>query len=165
MYTVNLRHKDKIIKCRLFVVAGYGPTLLGMLVIEVLSTLKITWEVINAQQLSRKFDSQMIQLSSVLNYKTNTAEDHRTDSMGTSYSNVNMLDYFRSSANIEADREANISIIQNICSEFSDVFRNWMFWGHIQAKGERGQPFIPDTTQEGDIHAATTTQGGTRNSR
>ena len=49
-------------------------------------------------------------------------EDNRSDSMGINLNNVNMLDYFRSGANIEADKEASRLIIQKIHSEFSNVF-------------------------------------------
>ena len=42
--------------------------------------------------------------------------------MGTNQGNANMLDYFRSSANIETDKEAIWSIMQKIYSEFSNVF-------------------------------------------
>ena len=45
MCTVILRHKDKIAKCRLFVVPGDGPALLGIPDIELLGIVKITCEV------------------------------------------------------------------------------------------------------------------------
>ena len=57
----------------------------------------------------------MMQLTGIINCKTHTAEDHRSDS-------VNTLDSFRSSANIEADKEPSRSIIPKIHSKCSDVF-------------------------------------------
>ena len=47
--TVKLSHKDKIARCRFFVVSfvmpGDGPTLLGMPDIELLGILKLTCDV------------------------------------------------------------------------------------------------------------------------
>ena len=48
---------------------------------------------------------------------------HRTDSGDTNQSKVNILDYFRSSANIKEDKEASRKIMQRIHNEFSDIFR------------------------------------------
>ena len=53
------RHIDKIVKCRFFVVPGDCPALLGMLDIEVLGILKITCEVVDGQQVGRKFGFQI----------------------------------------------------------------------------------------------------------
>ena len=55
--TVKLNHKDNVNKCRFFVVPGDGQVLLGTLDIEMLCILKITCEVTDGQQASRKFDS------------------------------------------------------------------------------------------------------------
>ena len=41
MCTVRLRYRDKIAKCRFFVVPGDGPVLLGMPGIELLDILKV----------------------------------------------------------------------------------------------------------------------------
>ena len=43
MCTVKLRHKGKIARCRLFLVPGDGPVLLGMPDKEFLGILKTMW--------------------------------------------------------------------------------------------------------------------------
>ena len=63
MYTVKLRHKDKSVKCRFFVVPGDGPALLGMPDIALLSILGITCDIISEPHESRKFESQTIDMS------------------------------------------------------------------------------------------------------
>ena len=49
-------------------------------------------------------------------------DDHRTDSGDANQSNVNILDCFRSSENIKADREASSIITQRFYNELTDVF-------------------------------------------
>ena len=46
-HSIKLRHKDKIARCRFFVVPGDGQELLGMPDIELLSILKIMCEVVD----------------------------------------------------------------------------------------------------------------------
>ena len=147
MCTVKYRPKDKLVKCRFFVVPGNSQALLAI--------LRITFEVIDGQQAGRKFDSQMMGLTAILNCKTHSEEDHRSVSVDANHSNVNRLDYFMCSK--EAHKEANRAIMQNIHSEFSDFFRNWLSQGHIQVGGERRQPFIPSPTKENGIHTPITT--------
>ena len=53
IYSVQLRHKDKVVRCRFFVVLGIGPALLGMPDIELLVLLKIMYEVLNQKQTGR----------------------------------------------------------------------------------------------------------------
>ena len=51
-------------------------------------------------------------------------DDHRTDSGDpTKSNNVNTLDYFRSSANREADKEDSMSIRERIYDKLSDVLQ------------------------------------------
>ena len=57
MCSVKIRHKDKVARCRFFVVPGDGPALLGMPDIKLLSILMIMFNVTEDQQTSRKFDS------------------------------------------------------------------------------------------------------------
>ena len=119
--TFKLRHKGNVVKCKFFVFSGDGPALLGMVDVEVLGILRITCEVIHNQQTGRKFDSQITWLTGVPICKADTAKDHTLDGWAANQTNVNMLDYFRSSANTEADKEARRSIMQRIHSEFNDV--------------------------------------------
>ena len=90
--------------------------------IEMLGILKIMCEVIDGQQAGRKSDSQITWLKGILNCKPCSVEDHRSDSTDANQSNVNILDYFRSCAKTEAEKEASRSITQSIHSEFSDDF-------------------------------------------
>ena len=103
-------------------VPGDGPALFGMPDIVLLGILKITCEVTDSQQTGNKFDSQIMQPIGIPKCKAHMAEDHRADSRNTNHSNVNSLDYFRSSANIWADKKASSIIMQRIHNEFSYVF-------------------------------------------
>ena len=58
MYTVRLRHKDKNVKCRFFVVPGDILTLLGMPDIELVNILKIICEVIDCQHENRNLTAE-----------------------------------------------------------------------------------------------------------
>ena len=69
--SVNLRHKDKVVRFRFFVVKGDSPALLGTADIELLGILKIMCDVIG-QEADRTFDSQTMETSSDLSYKGNT---------------------------------------------------------------------------------------------
>ena len=73
MCTVKLRHKDNCVKCRLFVVPGDGPSLLGMPDIELLSILRATCDIIGEPHESRKFNSQRIEISDIPSCRTNEA--------------------------------------------------------------------------------------------
>ena len=64
-----------------------------MLDIEVLSILKIIYEVIDSQQASRKFYSQIAQPADISKCKMHTVEDHRTRRGDTTKpTNVNTKD-------------------------------------------------------------------------
>ena len=54
--TVRLRHKDKIARCRFFIVPGDSPVLLGMPDLELLDVLKITCKILEGQQADRTFN-------------------------------------------------------------------------------------------------------------
>ena len=53
VYLVKFRHKDKVARCRFFVVPGYGLAFLGMHDIELLGILMIMCNVIGNQQAGR----------------------------------------------------------------------------------------------------------------
>ena len=122
MFTVRLRHKDKIAKCRLFLVPGDAPVLQGMPDIELLDILKIICEVMRDQHKSRMLDSQKIQASSGPSFKTNKVQQTKIDQVDVNDSNSNILDYFRFSINRTADRRA-IQVLINKKSGFSDSFQ------------------------------------------
>ena len=86
-----LRHKDKVARCRFFVVPGDFPALLELQDIKVLAILEIMCEVVNGQQVGRKFDSQIMQPSSALSFKTYTKIDCRSHSMGINQNITNKL--------------------------------------------------------------------------
>ena len=81
IWTVKLRHKNNVAKCRSSVVPGNDPGLLGMSNIEVLGILKIIYEVINSQKTGRNFDSQIMQPKGVLKIK-NTWQKIREHRVG-----------------------------------------------------------------------------------
>ena len=45
MFTAQLRHTDKIARCRLFIVSGHGPALLGMINTALLDIHKIMCDI------------------------------------------------------------------------------------------------------------------------
>ena len=117
--TVKLQHKSNVVRCCLFVAPGNGPVPFGMPDIEVLGILKITCEVISSHQTGSKFEYQILWPTGLPKYKTHTVEDHRTDNRDAKKGNVNILDCFRSSANIRAEREASSIITQRFYNELS----------------------------------------------
>ena len=97
MCTVKLRHKNKIARCRFFVVPADSQTLLGMPDIELLQILKIMCEVVEGQQADKKFDSKTMELSSTVSCRVNTDWESRSDNADVININLNMSDYFSSS--------------------------------------------------------------------
>ena len=75
---------------------------------KLLDLLKITCEVIDQQQVGRKFDSHIRETSGPPENKTNTTN---VCNVGATNNCINMPDYFRSSTNREADKEANSKYI------------------------------------------------------
>ena len=73
MCTGGLRHTDKGIRFRSFVVPGDSPALLGMPDIELLSLLKIICEVMGGQQANKKFNFQTRQPSIIPSCKEKKA--------------------------------------------------------------------------------------------
>ena len=80
-YSVKLRHKDKVVRCRFFVVLGDGSVLLEMPDIELLGILKITCDVVEDQQLGRKLNSQTMDPTDTLNCRANMEDENRSDSV------------------------------------------------------------------------------------
>ena len=71
--------------------------------------------------------------------KKHIVKDHKTDSGNVSPSNVNILDYFRSSANVKADKGVSRVITQRIQNEFSDIFTGFeCFKGTFKLRVKEG---------------------------
>ena len=77
----------------------------------------------------------------------NRVEDHRSDRMSIKQSNVNTLDYFRSSTNIMADKEASRLLTQKINNEFNAGFTGIGCFEALQAEGVRRQLLLQGPTQ------------------
>ena len=56
--TVSIRHNDKCVKHRFFVIQGNGPALLRMPDIELLSIIRVMCETTDNKTTGRKFDVQ-----------------------------------------------------------------------------------------------------------
>ena len=65
-----LKHKEKVVGCRNFVVPSNNQVPLGLLDIESLGLLKIMCKVLDQQQVDRKFNSQTKKVSSATESKT-----------------------------------------------------------------------------------------------
>ena len=89
MFTVRLMQRDKIARCRFFVVPGDDNTLLGIADIELVCILKIMCEVVEGQQADRKFGSQTMKLSTASGCKANTDWESRYDNMDIINTNPN----------------------------------------------------------------------------
>ena len=74
----------------------------------------MTCEVVEDQQADRKFDSQAAEPTSTLNFRANTENESRSDSMDVPNNNPNISDYFRSSTN--RGRQGSK---QNNCTKYS----------------------------------------------
>ena len=100
--------------------------------------LKITYEVVEDQQVGRKFYSQSMKPTGTLNCRTHRGDDGRSDSVGLSNNNPNISDYFRCRAYKGADKEANSLITQNIHRKFSDTFTEVSaLQSHFNCRSER----------------------------
>ena len=63
---VKARHKDKVTRCRFFIVPGDGPALLGMPDVKLVGILEIMCEVVEDQWVDREFNLQTIESASTL---------------------------------------------------------------------------------------------------
>ena len=75
--------------------------------------LRIMCNVIDGQQVDRKFNSQTMQSSSTLGYNTNTDKEGRSDNVDVINNNPNMPDYFRSFTNRSSQRGQLINYTKN----------------------------------------------------
>ena len=112
MYIVRFIHKNKIAKCRFFVVSGDGSALLGLPDIKLLDILKIICETMEDQQADKRFDFQTIQPSNNPSFDTNKAQQIRADNVNVESANTNMTDYFGSITNRAAGNKASPVLTQ-----------------------------------------------------
>ena len=116
-YLVKLRHNDKCVKCRLFVVPVDAPVLLGMPDIELIGIIRVMCETIDNNKSDRKFDMQTRHASDSQNCKANRDPQTKPDADNASGNKTNILDYlnfctnkihiidfFHTSNNKKADR-------------------------------------------------------------
>ena len=140
---MKLRHKDKVVRCRFFVVPGYTQALLGIPEIELHDKLKIMCDVIEGQHTDRKFDPQTMKPPCPLSCKANTDVEYKSDNADVVNNVPNMADYFRLSINREADKKASQLIMQKIHNIFSNVFEEiGCFEGIFKLQAREGsQPY------------------------
>ena len=62
--SAQLKHKERVVRCRFFIIPGNSQALLGMLDIEMLESLKIMCKVLDQQLVSRTFDLRTKETSS-----------------------------------------------------------------------------------------------------
>ena len=110
--------------------------------------LKITCEVLDQQQVGKKFDMQMKKASGVLGNRTTSTS---TSNLGTKNYCINIPVYFRSSANKEADKKESRLLTTKIHSGFSEFLQVSAVLRYIQATGERRQPPISNPTKKGSL--------------
>ena len=89
MCSVQLKHTDKVVRCRFFVVPDNSPMLLGMPDSKLLGELKIMCEVLDKQQVGIKLDSQTRDTAGAPEKRTNTTN---TSSTSTTNNCINMPD-------------------------------------------------------------------------
>ena len=120
MFTVWLRHKDKIVRCWSFVVWADSLTLLEIPDIKLLGILNIFCGLVEDQQTDRKSDSHPIQKSSSSSCKANTSQQVKIDNVDVADVNSDISDYFR--FNINRWQKVSKALMQKIYNEFGDFF-------------------------------------------
>ena len=78
-----------------------------MLDIEVLGLIKIMFEVVEDQQVDRKFDSLTTEPTVTLNCRINSGDDSRSDGMGIINNNPSISYYCRSTAKGQTKKPAD----------------------------------------------------------
>ena len=93
-------------------------------------------EVLDQQQIGKKFDSQTRETSGTKENRPNTVN---TSSVDVTNDCTNMPDHFRSSTNREADKETSRILTKKIHSDFSDIFMSvsW-FYGTFKLQVRKG---------------------------
>ena len=119
---VKIRHKNKCVKYRFFVVPGDSPIMLGMPDIELLNILRITCDTIGGYHESRKFNSQTVETSDSPDCRIKEAPQFITDKEDMHAGKRNMSDYFRLITDRVEDKRASELLINKIHNEFSDLF-------------------------------------------
>ena len=125
----------KCVKCRLFVVPGNDPALLGMQDIELFSRIGVMCEQIDSKMTDRKFDTHTRCAADSHNYKSNRCLQEKLDAdnvngdktiipnyLNSSTNRTHMPDYLYSSDNKEANKRLSETITNRIHNEFNDQF-------------------------------------------
>ena len=120
--TVKIRHNEKCVKFRFFVVQGDNPALLGMLDIELPGIIRVMCETIGNKTTSKKFDSQTKYVAKPDECSSSKDKTNMPDYLISSKIKTNMPDYFNSSDEKEGDKRVNEAITNRIYNEFNDLF-------------------------------------------
>ena len=85
------------VKCRFFVIGGDGPTLLGILEIELFGIIRVICDTIENKTTGMKFDSQTKHVADSPNCKTNKDPQAKPDESSRSKDKIKLSDYLNSS--------------------------------------------------------------------
>ena len=97
--------------------------------IELLSILRITYDIIGWLHDSRKLYSQTVKTSDSLNCRTNKAPQIKIDKKVMLDGERNISDYFRCITTRAADKTASEVLTNEIDNEFSEAFIRSIHWG------------------------------------
>ena len=126
-----------------------------MLDIKLLGFLKIMCEVLDQQQVGRKFSLLTKETSSSPGNRKNATN---SSNAGTINNCINMPDYFSSSANREPDKVASRILTEKNCNDFSDVFMGVCFLRvHLTCKVREDLPLL-SPAQKSSLCTTRTTQ-------
>ena len=118
-----MRHTDKFVKCRFFVVPVSSPALLRIPYTELLSVIRVMCETRDSKTNDRKFDVQTRHAADSQNCSATRDLQTRLDAddvnkdktnisscLNSTTTKTNMSDYFHSSDNKEADKRVSETI-------------------------------------------------------
>ena len=134
-YTAKIRHNDKYLKCRFFVVPGVCPALLSIPDRVLLGIKRVMCKIAGKKTTGRKTDSQTRQVPGSQNCKTKKDPQAKPGKSKLSKGKINMPnyhnsskittnmpDYFDSSENEEVDKRVSEVITKRINNEFNYLF-------------------------------------------
>ena len=150
-WSVWLKHKDKVVRCRLFVVPGDIPALLGMSDIKLFGISENNVWGTGPRTREQKFDSQIKEISGT---QENNRNKTSTSNAGATYNCIYMP---KKQTKKQADYWQWNCIMISVT--FSQVL---VVWRHIQAIGERVQPPISIPNQKGSLCTIRATMRRTR---
>ena len=133
-YSVKIRHSDKCVKCRFFVVLCDGPAVLGMPDIELLGVIRVICEAIDNETNDKKLDVQTRHQADSQNcstnrdpqakpYGDNVSRDKtsKPNYLNSSTNKTDISDYFHSRDNKEAEKRSE-TISKRKHNDFNDLF-------------------------------------------